>query len=128
MHKIIGHRPVDILYQLGQVNDRLFNHFVHLSREGFPLIWLHTLGIAQRLQTLKTFVWLYALHVVVPLLTRDRSAGVEEPAGAKHRIEVGFGAVLYSLLGSLGCLIEAKAILRLDVLADVEVGEGCKQE
>ncbi len=34
MHKINGHRPADILYQLGQVNARLFNHSVHLSREG----------------------------------------------------------------------------------------------
>jgi hypothetical protein len=34
VHKINGHRPADILYQLGQVNARLFNHSVHLSREG----------------------------------------------------------------------------------------------
>ena len=31
MHKINGHRLADILYQLGQVNARLFNHSVHLS-------------------------------------------------------------------------------------------------
>jgi hypothetical protein len=33
VHKINGHRPVDFLYQLGQVYDRLFNHSVHLSRK-----------------------------------------------------------------------------------------------
>ena len=32
MHKINGHRPVDILHQLWASDDRLFNHSVHLSR------------------------------------------------------------------------------------------------
>jgi uncharacterized protein len=34
VHKINVHKPANILYQLGQVNARLFNHSVHLSREG----------------------------------------------------------------------------------------------
>src|SRR5215216_2225755 len=98
------------------------------SRKGFPLLRVHTLGIAEGLQALKTFVRLYALHVVVPLLASDRLAGVEEPAGTKHSIEVGFGAPLYGLLGGLGGLVEPETVLCLDVLAHVVVGEGCKEE
>jgi len=41
MHKINGHRPVDILYQNGQVNDRLFNHCVHLSRPSPQRLPIH---------------------------------------------------------------------------------------
>jgi hypothetical protein len=98
------------------------------SREGFPLIWFHTLGIAEGLQALITFVRLYALHVVVPLLTSDRAAGVEEPTGTKHCIKVGFGAPLYGLLSELGCLIEAELVLCLYVVAHVVVGEGRKEK
>ena len=80
------------------------------------------------METLKTFVWLYALHVVCPLLASDRLAGVEETTGAIHRIKVGFGAALYGLLGGLSHLVEAGTILRLDVLTYVVVGKGRKKE
>src|SRR5215211_6123728 len=98
------------------------------SREGFPLTWFHTLGIAEGLQAIITFVRLYALHVGVPLLASHRAASVEEPAGTKHRIEVGFGAPLYSLLSELGCLIEAEVVLCLYVLAHVVIGKSRKEE
>jgi hypothetical protein len=49
------------------------------SSVNLPLLWFHSLGIAQGLEALKTFVWLYALHVFVPLPTGDRLASVEEP-------------------------------------------------
>src|SRR5918998_109470 len=61
------------------------------SRKSLPLLGLHTLGVAQCLEALEMVAWLYALHVVVPLPTSDRPAGVEEPAGAQHDVEVGEG-------------------------------------
>src|SRR3712207_1476964 len=74
------------------------------SRKSLPLLGLHTLGVAQCLEALEMVAWLYALHVVVPLPTSDRPAGVEEPAGAQHGIEVGLRVALYGLLGGLGYL------------------------
>src|SRR3712207_417898 len=81
------------------------------SRKSLPLLGLHTLGVAQCLEALEMVAWLYALHVVVPLPTSDRPAGVEEPAGAQRRVEVGLRAALYSLLGGLGRLVEPEAVL-----------------
>src|SRR5215211_5960691 len=98
------------------------------ARINLALLRFHSLCIAQGLEALETFVWLYALYVVVPLPTGDRLASVKEPAGTKHRVEVGSGPAFDSLLDGLGCIVEAGAGLRLHVLANVVVGEGRKEE
>ena len=46
MHKINGHRLADILYQLGQVNARLFNHSVHLSSSLFFIVFVSAVSMA----------------------------------------------------------------------------------
>src|SRR5215211_315493 len=100
-----------------------------LAHESFPLFsGLDALGVAQSLEALEAAAWLYARYVVAPLFSGDRVGGVEESAGAEHHIEVGFGATLYGFLGSLGDLIEADMVLRLDVLLDVVVGEQREEE
>src|SRR5215212_6697147 len=47
-------------------------------REGLSLIGLHALSVTQGLEAPEVAVRFYALDIVVPLLTADRLASVEE--------------------------------------------------
>ena len=94
-----------------------------LAHEGSPVLGIDPLGEPEGLQALEAAGRLNALNIIAPLLWADRVGGVEQSAGAEHRVEVGFGAALQDLLGGLAALLEAGAVVHLDVLAHVVPGE-----
>src|SRR5829696_284774 len=121
----VCYREVRATFPAGiQVGPQLGQAFLPCTPcESLSTLGRDVLGVAEGLEALEVAARLYAFDVVPPLLTIDRLTSVEEPAGAQHSVEVGFRAALYGLLGSLGGLVEAKAVLGRDVVADVVGGE-----
>src|SRR5215211_386254 len=83
---------------------------------------------AERLQALQPALGLYALDVVLPLLSLDRFAGQEHAAAAEQRVEVSVRPPVHGRSRSLDGLVETDLILRLHRLAHVVPGEPSEKE